>query len=165
MAAHAGLTGANLHECKGFDTATVGQVRVADGAGGGTMQKIGVSEIDTTDIFNTNKGVVTTSLVDVSTASTVYVVLPVACTVTKVSSVIANAITIANSVVTVFNHSDVSMGTITVAFSGSAAGDIDTLTPASNNTFTAGQRIRISTDGASTTACQISFTVEYTITA
>jgi hypothetical protein len=165
MAAHASLTGANLHECKGFDTATAGQVRVADGAGSGTMQKIGVSEIDTADIFNTNSGSLNAYLADVSTASTVYVVIPFACTITKVSSAIAVAITVANSIVTISNNADASMGTITIAFTGSVAGDVDTLTPASNNTFTAGQRMKITTDGGSTTVSPTHFTIEYTRTA
>jgi hypothetical protein len=165
MAAHASLTGADLHESKGFDTATVGQVRVANGSGSGTMKKITTAEIDSTNIFNTNKGVVNAYLADVSTASSIYVVIPFACTITKVSSAISVAITVANSTITVSNNADVSMGTITVAFSGSAAGDVDTLTPASNNTFTAGQRMKITTDGASTTVSPTMFTIEYTVTA
>ncbi len=165
MAAHASLTGANLHESKGFDTATVGQVRVADGAGSGTMKKITTSELDTTSIFNANDGVVNCQLVDVSTPSTVYVVFPFACTVNKIWSVITTAITVADSTITCSNHAGSSMGTITIAFTGSAAGDVDSLTPVSNNTFAAGERIKITTDGGSTTASVGNFSIAYTRTA
>ena len=145
--AHSALTSADLHEPKGAVSASAGQVYVANGAGSGT--------------WTGHKGSVTVEMNDVSAVETVYVVLP-ACTVTKVSSVILNAITVANSIVTVYNHAASSMGTITIAFSGSAAGDVDTLSPSSNNTFTAGERIRLVSDGGSTTTCRTFFTIEFT---
>jgi len=40
---HASLTGANLHEPKGADTAALGTVYVSNGAGGGTWSAIGTS--------------------------------------------------------------------------------------------------------------------------
>jgi hypothetical protein len=103
-------------------------------------------------------------MTDVSAAETIYIVLPSACTVTKVYGVLLNAITVANSIVTVSNHAGTSMGTITVAFSGSAAGDVDSLLPSSNNTFAAGERIRLVSDGGATTTSRWFVTVEYTIT-
>lgn len=165
MAVHADLTGANLHECKGYDTATAGQIRVANGSGAGVMQKIGNSELDTTEIFDTNKGALVVQMADVTTAEVAYVVMPFTCTVTKVSSVISNAFITADNIVTVANNAGASMGTITIAFSGSAAGDIDTLSPASNNTFTAGQKMSLTSNGAGATLTRCYFTIEYTITA
>lgn len=112
-----------------------------------------------------NTGAITVEMNDVSAVETVYVLMPRACTVTKISSVLLNAITIANSIVTARNHAGTSMGTLTVAFSGSAAGDIDTLSPSSNNVFAAGERLRLVSDGGSTTTSRLFFTIEYTITA
>jgi hypothetical protein len=54
MAAHSSLTGADLHEVKGADTATVGQILIADGAGAATFQEptavafIGLAATDST---------------------------------------------------------------------------------------------------------------------
>ena len=155
MAAHASLTGANLHESKGFDSATSGQVRVADGAGGGTM----------TTAFNLNKNSLTTFHTDVNTASISWLVLPVGCTVTKVSGVVFGATTVANTIVTVRNNAGTSMGTITITFAGSAAGQVFTLGAPTNNTFTAAQTIRLDSDGVGTTAVSVMWTVEFTVTA
>ena len=154
MPSHASLTGADLHEPKGAAAATANKVYVSDGAASGSWKSGAV-------------GAVTGSLVDVSSGSAdglTYIVLPYACTVTKVSTVLHNAITAADNTLTVTNHAGSSMGTITVAFSGSAAGDIDTLTPSSNNTFTAGQRIKITSDGVGSTASKLGITVEFTYT-
>lgn len=116
-------------------------------------------------VYGLNTHAVSMSMNDSSSFESIYIVMPRACTVTKVSSVILNAITVANTTVTCSNHAGSSMGTLTITQSGSAAGDVDSLTPSSNNTFAAGERIKITSDGGSTTACRTFFTVEYTITA
>lgn len=146
MTQHSALTGADLHEPKGVASATRGQAYIANGSGSGVWRDIGA---------------LTTYLADVSAPSSVYLVIPYDCAITKVSTCLQGAITGANAILTVYNHAGSSMGTITVAFSGSAAGDIDTLSPVSNNTFTAGERIRIATDGASSTTQPITITIEY----
>ena len=105
------------------------------------------------------------SLADISTASSIYFVIPVACTVTKVWGCLQGTIITADSVVTCYNNAGASMGTLTVAFTGSAAGDIDSLTPSSNNTFTAGQMMRIATDGGSANTVAELFVIECTQTA
>lgn len=56
------------------------------------------------------------------------------------------------------------MGTITVAFTGSAQGDVDQLTPVANNTVTANQWIRLANDGGSTTVQRCDVLVEFTRT-
>jgi hypothetical protein len=164
MVAHASLTGANLHEPKGAASASADTVYVADGAGSGSWVKVDSANIDTTSIFNTNKFTLTAVLDDVSTASSVYIPMPFACTVNSVYSALQAAITGADATVTVRNNSDTSMGTLTIAQSGSAAGDVDSLSPSSNNTFTAGQRMRIQTDGASTDTAKLVFVIVVTQT-
>ena len=49
---------------------------------------------------------------------------------------------------------------ITVAQSGSAAGDVDSCTPSGNNTFTATDAIEVETDGASTGTVEVVVTIE-----
>jgi hypothetical protein len=145
MPAHSALTGADLHEPKGADTAAVGEVYVADGLGSGAW---------------VNPPYAVSALInDVSTAATVYVPIPFAGTVVKVVTVLAGSLTTANATVTVKNAAGSSMGTLTITQSGSAAGDIDVLNPVSNNTVTNDSRISIETDGASDTARNLFVTV------
>ena len=53
--AHSTLTGSDLHEPKGYATASADTVYVADGAGSGTQQKIAAGQINTSSIKNVNK--------------------------------------------------------------------------------------------------------------
>lgn len=164
MAAHSTLTGADLHEPKGVASASANTVYVANGSGSGTWKKIDSNAVDSTSVFNVNKDYITVSLADVSTASSILVPISRACTLAKVTSVIGGAITIADSTVTVTKKGGFTTGTLTIAFTGSAKGDIDTLIPVSNNTFVANDWIEIATDGASSTTATISFLLEFTLT-
>ena len=141
---HSALTGADLHEPKGAAAAAAGRAYVADGAASGAWTAL-------QDIYT---GVLT----DVSTAETIYIPIANAGTVTKVVTILEGAITTADATLTPKNAAGSSMGTITVTQSGSAAGDTDTLAPASNNTVAANAAITIETDGASSTAQRIWFT-------
>jgi hypothetical protein len=106
----------------------------------------------------------TTSIADISTAGQIYVVSPVAGTITKIYSVINGAIATANSILTPkIAGTAITGGAITVAFSGSAAGDVDSSTPTAANTITAGAAIEIETDGASANAVEVVLTIEITL--
>lgn len=163
MAYHDELTENDLHENKGVSTAADNTVASAT-TNATVWRKVNANMIDTTTIFNINETLVTASIADVSTAETIYVVFPFAVTIAKISTVLHGAITGADAVLTARNHSGGSMGTITVANSGSAAGDIDSLTPASNNTIAANEKMSIETDGASTGAQKLSITIFATVT-
>lgn len=150
MPLHSALTGADLHEPKGVAAASSGTVYVANGSGSGSWIPAPYT--------------VSASLADVSTASTVYVPIPYAGTVTRVVSVLAGSLTTADSTVTVRNSAGNSMGTLTITQSGSAAGDVDTLNPVSNNTVSANSFITIETNGASDTARALELVVFITRT-
>ena len=154
MAEHSTLTGSNLHEPKGAASASSGEVYVANGSGSGAWTDRTVGQTYT----------LTAVIADVSTAETVYVPVPYAGTVAKVVTTLEGAIATADDTITVTNVGTGSMGTITITQSGSAAGDIDTLTPASNNTVTADQAISVATDGASTSAQRLWVTIVVTRT-
>ena len=164
MSQHSALTGADLHEPKGAASATAGQVYVADGAASGTWQKIGASEVDTTDIFNTNRGSFTVQMTDISTAQDIYIPTPFAGTVEKVTTVIDGAIGTADCSIKIYDSATSLMGTITVANSGSAAGDVDFVDPASNNVFTEDDYIRVNSDGASTGSVNMTIVISVTYT-
>lgn len=135
---HSSITDPNIHEPKGISSASANEVYVADGASSGDWTPL--------------QDVYTVFISDVSTAETIYVPIIADGTVTKVVTVLGGAITVADATIDVKNSSGSSMGTITVAFTSSGAGDIDTLEPASNNTVTEESFITVETDGGSTDA-------------
>lgn len=145
MAEHNILTDPFLHEPKGVSTAAAGLVYQSDGAGSGEW-------VAAQQLLNV-------SLADISTPSLVYVPVPLAGTVIKIVGVLHAAITVANSTLTIKNAAGVSMGTITVPFSGSAAGQVFTLSPASNNVISDNSFLTIESDGGSTTAALMTFSV------
>lgn len=161
MVAHADLTGANLHEPKGADSASVDTVYIADGLGSGTWQKVEADQIDQTSVLNVNKFSLTVYFPDIGTSGSIYVPLGVDCKLTKVTSVINGAIATTNTVLTVANYAGTTIGTITIAFSGSAAGDIDTLNAASNNTFLANTFLKITSDGATSSTVSANLTLDF----
>lgn len=162
--AHSVITDPYIHEPKGIAAATINKVYVSDGAGSGSWQKLSASSVDTTSQFNVNKAKLTFRFTDISTASTQYLVLPEACTITKFSAVLQVTISVAPTTMTFENNSGGSMGTI-VTGSTDAAGTTYSLTPSTNNTFAAGDKLQIISDGGSTTAADLTITIDYTLTA
>lgn len=67
----------------------------------------------------------------------------------KVYSVLDGALTLADATLTVDNSDEVSLGTITVAYDGSAAGDIDSLS-LNGELAEVGSTFNVATDGGST---------------
>lgn len=135
--------------------ATANQVYVADGAASGAW---------TTVQGGLNKYVFTIHMQDASSATatlnSAYLAVPFACTVTDVYSVAFAAIAVTNNVLTVANNAGSAMGTITVAFTGSAIGDVDQITTiTTNNTFTAGQKLSVISNSGSATACPMTITI------
>lgn len=146
---HSSLTDPYLHEPKGVAAAASGEVYVADGSGSGAWTaKETLIELSLEGYLE-----------NVSAVEKVYVPIPFAGTVVKILTVLEAVISSSNSTVTVKNAAGSSMGTLTITASGSAAGDVDTLVPVSNNTVTADSFITIESDGASTNTAKLRFVV------
>lgn len=162
MAEHNTLTGSSNHEPKNIDSASTsdaGKVLTpsASSAGVGVLRNLVESEV------NSKTAYVTAVFEDVSTAGDIYIPMNFAGTVTEVRSVINGAIATADVDLTMkINGVAMTGGVLTIAFSGSAAGDIDTVSPTATNVFTAGQYLQVTSDGASTNA--IDATLMFTIT-
>lgn len=138
---HSSLTGTDLHEPKGVAAATNNSVYVANGSGSGSWQR--------------RQHILLTYLEDVSAVETIYVPIPYAGNIIKVQTILEASIGSADSTVTIRNSSGSTMGTITVAYSGSAAGDMTYVEPSSDNTTTDNDYITVSSDGASTNSAKL----------
>lgn len=117
------------------------------------------SSLSTTELHSPKYYTLSAVIADVSTAETVYVPIPYAGTVAKVQSVLEGALTSADATITVKDSAGNSMGSLTIAHTSSAAGDVDTLSPPSNEDVTAGDFITIETDGGSTGTKKLWLTV------
>ena len=98
---------------------------------------------------------ITAKIADISTASSTFVGIPDGGRVIKIITALQGAIGTANGAIT-FEIGGTAMtdSAITVAYSGSAAGDVDTSEPTALNTVSEDGTIEMITDGASATACE-----------
>lgn len=151
--AHSTLTTTDLHEPKGAAAASAGQVYIADGAGSGTWtdQDEGMPLFLTID--------------NVSLASSHWVVSPISGTIGKIYTVLGTIITTGDAIITAeIGGTLVTDSSLTIAYSGSAVGDVDSSTPSAANTVAAGGAIEIITDGGSTVASKVQVTIFITPT-
>lgn len=178
---HSALTGGEIHEPKGADTATVDTVYVSDGAGSGSWRKVAADEVTVTDSgsffsdsdveavlqdLGTHYKYMYGVIADVSTASSIIIPIPENCTVQRVTTILGGAIATADDTVTITRGGDsATLGTITVAYSGSAEGDQDENSSLSNNTLTRSTHkyLKIATDGASTNAVTLSVEIKVSV--
>ena len=97
-------------------------------------------------------------MADLSTASSAFTVAPQKGRIVRAFSTIFNAITGADSVWTMkINGVAITGVSVTVANSGSAAGDVDTGNPTALNVVNEGDTIEFVSDGASSTTCPATF--------
>lgn len=161
---HSALTTGDEHEPKGAAAASIHTVYVSDGGGSGAWAKVDSDNIDTTSIQNLNTFFMQVEFADISTAEAILVPVPKDASLVKATSLLENAITVADALISFDKNGVSSMGTdMTVAFTGSAKGDIDTFTPTSNADLnTATDYLEIATDGGSTTASRLWLVLEFT---
>ena len=163
---HSTITGADNHEPKGVESATSGQVYVANGSGSGSWQKLAASSSSVADPNNVFTGgdveavlyelyqtrnLIEGSFTDVSSVETVLLPVPFGCVVESIKMILAGGITTANSVITVTRSDGAAMGTQTISFAGSTEGTSFTFTPSGNQTFIGGTHnyIKLVSDGGS----------------
>lgn len=143
----------DIHEPKNISIAGVNTVYVANGSSSGVWQKITADQLDATSVKNTNLMVLSFDIADLDVATSYYIVSPYAGDIVKIYSVIDQAIATADTLITAkIATVAVTGGVITIAYSGSAAGDVDFATPSAARTVTAGQAIEFECGGQTTTA-------------
>jgi hypothetical protein len=160
---------ANYNEQGGARTVIGGSLDVISGGdldieSGGAIKIAGTAITSTAAEVNTLDGVSATAaehdeyvlnavIDDISTAGSYWVVAPHAGSISKIYTVIDTAITVADAAITFeIGGTAVTNGAITIAYSGSAAGTVDSSTPTALNVLTAGQALELITDGGSTDA-------------
>ena len=151
MATHSALTGAELHEPKGAAAASANEVYVANGDGAsGTW----------TSTANAYTHILNVSITDISAAASYWVVAPVAGNIVGYSCVIDGAIITVDATLTLeVGGTLVGSSGMTVAFTGSAAGTVDTVATTAT-AVTAGQAIEVITDGGSTNVVRAQISIE-----
>lgn len=112
-----------------------------------------VAEINALDgitaaVAELNEYSLTLDIADGSAEATYYLIAPHAGTISKIQTVIDGAVSSADITVTgKIGSTAITNGAITIATSGSAAGDIDTATPTAENVVTAGQAMNFVVTG------------------
>ena len=112
--------------------------------------------------FDLNHVALTTVIADISSAGQVFIAIPddYSGEIIEVRTALGGAIANVDAGITLkINAVAVTNGTLTVGFSGSAAGDVDTARPTGANAVAPGDAIEIETDGASTNAVALHVTV------
>lgn len=104
----------------------------------------------------------TAELTDVSTASSAWLAAPFAGYIRRFKTILHGAISGSDAAVGIeLGGTDVTGGQVTIANSGSAAGDVDETTATALNVVTEGQAVEIDTDGASTGTVSVTCMVEF----
>ena len=145
---HSTLTTTDLHEPKGVAAANADEVYVADGAASGAWTA------------HDNFAYLTLQIDDISSASSSWVAAPTAGNITKIYTIINAVIASGDATITAeINTVAVTNSSITIAYSGSAVGDVDSSTPSAARTVAAGDKIEIITNGGSTNTCKAVVTI------
>jgi hypothetical protein len=122
-------------------TSTAAELNILDGA------SVTTAELDQYVVYG--------EIADISTGASSWTVAPHAGDIVAAYTVIDGAITGADATITLeIGGTLVTDSSITIAYSGSAAGTVDSSTPSAANTVTAGQAVEIITDGGSTDAAK-----------
>jgi len=106
----------------------------------------------------------TVDMTNISSAAVVYLPSPVAGTITKITTIINGAIATADAILTGrIGSTAITGGAVTIPFSGSAAGQVNSTTPTALNTVVAGNNINFTANNASTNTVRATIVVEITL--
>lgn len=159
MVEHRLLTGDSLHEPKGVELATAGQVYQANGSGSGVW----VDRLS--GIVDLNRFVLSGTIPNVSTpGSSFFVSVPFKSQLNRLQAVLGGTLTTANDTITVYKNGVAQTPTVTIPFTGSGAG-VATNQDFSSISFNANDVIEVRTNGASDGDFPLSVVLSLTSTA
>ena len=154
MAQHKDLTGAELHEPKGADSATAGSVYVADGAGSGSWLA------RYSDIIALNQYWLTEDMADISAPNNhVYFYVPVQSEIVSLAAILDGTIAGANAIMSIYINGVLFAETLTMPFAGSTSGTLAATSFTTANTIPPGSVIEVRSDGGSTNTVKASVTI------
>lgn len=123
---------------------------------GGTVETAGGQDL--------KKVYLPVDITNISSAAVVYLPCPVAGTITKITTIINGAIATANAILTGrIGSTAITNGAVTIPFSGSAAGQVNSTTPTALNTVAVGNNINFTANNASTNTVRATIVVEITL--
>jgi hypothetical protein len=150
MAEHRLLTGDQLHEPKGIDTASIDQIYVATGSGTG----IWLSRFAGNN--NLNKYTMSGRFDDISAPSSVFLFCPQKGLVTKLSGVLNGPITGANATITLYKNGVITPATLVIPFTASTAGTAANVVLSPYIAVNENDVLELRSDGASSTTAAFS---------
>lgn len=159
MPVHSSMTGADLHESKGVDTASANTVYSADGSGSGSWVKITPSQVDTATFLNMNREQMFGAYIGIGAAGSRWLSFTRNLTIVKINAVVQDVTGGSATILTFRNHAGASMGTISIP-STAVGGDTFSLTPGGSNTFLADQHLQVDSDGGTSGNPNVSFTFD-----
>lgn len=144
MALHRDLTGDELHEPKGIDTAPAGTVYEADGVGSGEWVDRHEGNL------TRNKYWLKGRIPDVSTPNSHdFFFIPVKSKIISLSAVLEGTITTANATLTIYVNGVAFTDTLLIPFAGSTAGSAFNVNALTANVLNPGVVLEVRSDGAS----------------
>lgn len=161
---HSALTGAELHEPKGADSALSGQLYKSDGAGSGSWSHDFQRQVISVFIPGEN----TTTRTTTEAEYNVYIRVPYACTINNIyvsaDLPYLTLTSIGSQTITTYNHAGSALtgGAITVAAGN--VGSNSNLTPSGNNTFAAGELLRVRRSLGSSSSRMFAWNVQIELT-
>jgi len=155
---HRNLTGDSLHEPKGVESATAGQVYVANGTGSGAWQDrlSGINNLNTLGLSG--------RIDSISDVSSAFFVAPQKANLTKIYGVLSAAITTANSIITIYKNNIAQTPTLTVPFTGSGPGVSQSFAITPNIAVNEGDVLELRSDGGATGNAVYSLALKLTAT-
>jgi len=131
---------------------------------GGDNKYVFGGSVETGNGQSLKKVYLTVDMTTISSAAVVYLPSPVAGTITKITTIINGAIATANAILTGrIGSTAITSGAVTIPFSGSAAGQVNSATPTALNTVAVGNNINFTANNASTNTVRATIVVEITL--
>jgi len=140
---HADLTGDQLHEPKGVEGASLGDIYVANGTGSGTWEN------PLESIYNRNQYAMEQRFDDLAAAGSIYFNTPFKSEINRLNIILYGPVD-ADTAITIYIGGVLFADSLTLAAAGSAAGQVKSLSVTTPHTVSANTVIQITSDGAAT---------------